>query len=104
MFPKGGCHRGAVPRELDQTLLFFGFRKAVVIAVQFRVNSTKRAFFLHGLTARTDGPSVVFFFHSPVCKACGKEFVNRTKLHNHNCQRMLELAAQTGSGIEESSG
>ena len=59
------------------------FRKAAVFAVQVRVGSTDRAF-LHGLTTRTDGLSVVFFPPS-ACKACGEEFVNVTKLHNHNC-------------------
>ena len=59
--------------------------------MQVRVGSTDRAF-LHGLTTRTDGLSVVFFPPS-ACKACGEESVNRTKLHNHSCQRMLELAA-----------
>ena len=67
------------------------FREAAVVAVQVRVGSTDRAF-LHGLAARTDGFSVVFF-PSPVCKACGEEFVNRAKLHTHSCQRMRELAA-----------
>ena len=55
------------------------------------MGSADRAF-LHGLTRRTDDLTVVVF-PSSVCKACGKEYVNRTKLHNHNCQRMFELAA-----------
>ena len=49
------------------------------------MGSTDRVF-LHGLTTRTDGPSVVFFPPS-ARKACSEELVNRTKLHNHNCQR-----------------
>ena len=44
--------------------------------MQVRVGSTDCAF-LHGLTARTDGLSVVFFTSS-ARKACSKEFVNRT--------------------------
>ena len=51
--------------------------------MQVRVGSTDRAF-RHGLTARTDGLSVILF-PSPMRKACGEKFVNRTKLHNHNC-------------------
>ena len=54
------------------------FRGAAVIAVQVRVGSTNRAF-LHGLTTRTGG--------------CGEGLVNRTKLHNHSCQRGREVAA-----------
>ena len=60
--------------------------------MQVRVGSTGRAF-LHRLTTRTDGLAVVFF-PLTVCKVCGKEYVARTKLHNLNCQRMFELAAQ----------
>ena len=67
-------------------------REAAVIAVQVRVGSTDRAF-LRGLAPRTDGLSVVFFPPS-VCKACGEGFENRTKLHNHDCQRGREPAAQ----------
>ena len=68
------------------------FREAAVIAVQVRVGSIDRAF-LHGLTTRTDGLSVVFFPPS-ACKVCGEEFVSRTELHGQNCQKMPELAAQ----------
>ena len=50
------------------------FREAAVITMQDRVGSNKRAF-LHGLTTRTDGLSVVFPLS--VCKASGEEFVNR---------------------------
>ena len=60
--------------------------------MQVRVGWADRAS-LHGLTTRTGGLPVVFF-PPTVCRACGKEFVNRTKLHNHSCHRMLELAAQ----------
>ena len=37
--------------------------------------------------------SPVVFFLPTVCKGCGEEFVNRAKLHNHDCQRRLDLAA-----------
>ena len=66
------------------------FKEAAVIAVQDHAGLTNRAF-LHGLTTHTDGLSVVFF-PSSACKACGEEFVNRTKLDNHVCQRGRELA------------
>ena len=72
---------------------FWCIREAAVIAEHVRVGSTDRAF-LHVKTKRKGGRAVVFF-PSSVCKACGKEYVNRTKLHNHNRQRMFELAAQT---------
>ena len=67
--------------------------------MQVRVGPTDRAL-LHGFTARTDGLAVVFFSLT-VCKACGKELVNRTKLHNQNCQRMFELAAQPALASEK---
>ena len=62
--------------------------------MQVRVGSTDRAL-LHGLTARTDGLSVILF-PSPVRKACGEEFVNRTKLHTHHCQRMRSVWPTNG--------
>ena len=33
----------------------------------------------------------LWFFPPSVCKACGEEFVDLTRLHNHNCQRRLNL-------------
>ena len=63
--------------------------EAAVIAMQDHAGLINRAF-LHGLTTHTDGLSVVFF-PSSACKACGEEFVNRTKLHNVG-QRGRELA------------
>ena len=50
--------------------------------MQDHVGLSNRSF-RHGLTTRTDGLSVVFFSLS-VCKACGEEFVNLKRLHNHN--------------------
>ena len=72
--------------------------------MQARVGSTDRAF-LHGLTTRTDGLSVVFS-PSSACKACGEEIVNRTKLHSHNCQRGGGAWARCATclGFEEASG
>ena len=61
------------------------FREAVVVAVTVRVASTDRAL-LRGSTVCTDGLSVVFYLLC-VCKACGKEFVNRKRPHNHDCQK-----------------
>ena len=65
------------------------FREAAVIAVQVRVDPIDYVF-LHGLITRTDGLSVVLSPPS-VCKTCGEEFVNLTRMHNHNCQRRLNL-------------
>ena len=55
---------------------------------------------LHGLSARMDDLTVVFF-PSLVCKACGEGFVNRTKLQDHSCQRKLVLAAQLAQKLED---
>ena len=63
-------------------------REAAVIAVQVRVDSIDHAF-LHGLTTRTDGLSVVFFPLS-VCKACGEEFLSSSQ----GCATMNLLCRQ----------
>ena len=59
--------------------------------MQVRVGWAARAA-LHGLTTRTDGLPVVYFPPS-VCKVRGVETATRTNLHNHDCERRLELAA-----------
>ena len=64
--------------------------------MQVRVGSTDRAF-LQGLTTRTDGLAVVSFPSSP-CKPCGEEFVNHTKLHNHDCRGKEGGAGGAGRG------
>ena len=68
------------------------FREAAVIAVQVRVGATDRAF-LRGSTTCTDGLSLIFL-HSCMCKVCGEELVNRTKLHN--CQRKVDSLTPPG--------
>ena len=55
---------------------------------------------LHDLARRTGGRTV-FVFPSSVCKACGKEYVNRTELRTHNCQEKLRLAAWPSLAAEE---
>ena len=55
-----------------------------------RVGSNKRAF-LHGLTTRTDGLSMVFPLS--ICKACGEEFVNRKSCTTTTCQSDVDSVA-----------
>ena len=66
------------------------FTEAAVNAVQVRVRCAERAP-LPGLTARMVPPVVLY--PPTVCKACSEECASRTNLHNHDCERRLELAA-----------